>query len=575
MVKDITVRVPDHNEPGVHDGIATASGCGVDPVDTIAVAAAMQLKSPSATLPSCADAAWFESKIHVVASDVRKMHEEREWIRSVTGFPWPEEKPSVGDMPTIYATAMRYPAFSLFVQERFFGDRNSTKRGFPKAVFRRAIVDAMKRTAANPAPATAMGAESAPRRTLIMVDTIGREDLAILDLMSMPGRLAARALCHRVALGLQEVVDRGGAVGQAGSYVLEVVSPFTRFGAEMTVQEVFDRVIQPVTNLHHPGRQGSESSFELTTGRREHVRTDAGQEDSLDPTANAEAPLQTDDVPQDLSNVEEVNGRWSAETKLLHNVADEAATTGPNRATITKLRKTLATFTWLMDSSEALAPKTVATARLVERLRTLIASIEASLAELVGDDEEAAHLVAALNAAPVEVIVKSYVAAEQGDHQAETAFALAQDMAKRIEQNDRTYPRKKAHDLNQPLLIEQEGQLRASLNHIGISIAALKGAPRSSAPNPLPRPHLYPSRNSKLVPQPPPQPPRPALTGLTWMKPRSPMASQRFSTTRMKVSSLAWSTSPLSTKLRMSHLPHRRSPLNGRSPPHPTRFVSM
>ena len=40
-----------------------------------------------------------------------------------------------------------------------------------------------------------------------------------------------------------------------------------------------------------------------------------------------------------------------------------------------------------MDRAVALAPKTVATAKLVERLRTLIASIEASLAELVGDDE--------------------------------------------------------------------------------------------------------------------------------------------------------------------------------------------
>jgi hypothetical protein len=337
----------------------------------------------------------------------------------------------------------------------------------------------------NKTPEMASASASAPGRTLKMLDAVGKEDLAILDLMSMPGRLASRAPCHRVTLGLQQVVDRGGAIGQAGRYVLEVVSPFAKFEIEMTVQEAFDRVTHPI-GAHQLSRQSLESDFESTVRPRDST-TETGAEDALETMVRAEALLQSDDVA-DPANPQEVTACWSAEMRLLQNVVTEAATAGPSQAMIIQLQNALARFTWLMDRAVALAPRTVATAPLLERLQTLIASIEASLAELVGDDEQAARLRTELSAAPVEVIVESYVVADETERQAETAFALAQEMAERIEQNDKTYPRKKAYDLNQSLLIEQEGQLRASLNQIGISIATLKLPPLVAGVEPSPRP---------------------------------------------------------------------------------------
>ncbi|GLR89801.1 hypothetical protein GCM10007857_65150 [Bradyrhizobium iriomotense] len=61
-------------------------------------------------MPAFATEEFLSKAIHMVPRDTRLMHQDREWIRKTTGYPWPEERPTVDDMPRLYEEALRYPA---------------------------------------------------------------------------------------------------------------------------------------------------------------------------------------------------------------------------------------------------------------------------------------------------------------------------------------------------------------------------------------------------------------------------------------------------------------------------------
>jgi len=97
------------------------------------------LRSPCAPVPSFVDETFLAGAVHLVNSDLRRIHEDREWIRKVTGFPWPEERPALQDIPGVYLEALKHPAFAIIFQHQFFPDDNG--RGLPKKAIHRRNAD--------------------------------------------------------------------------------------------------------------------------------------------------------------------------------------------------------------------------------------------------------------------------------------------------------------------------------------------------------------------------------------------------------------------------------------------------
>lgn len=440
-------------------------------------ALAIRVRSPTATLPAKADEYWFRQHIHFVPADIRRIHEDKEWIRSVTGYPWPETRPTNDEMPRLFTEAMRYPAFSLFAQHRIFGAHTATTRGFPKAAQFRLILDAFVKAHRDPEYTDKMSADVAPLRTLAVLDMTSNEEHAIIDILSLPGRAGASAFCDRVALGLEEVVARGGDVGEAGRYALDVVSAFMGFGAETTVQEAFNEMM-----LAEPSaasaftRAYEESAVRSDDGETEPSLTQVQRADESKSTSAAPVSPELAGETEGINEAAEVNRQWRGEVDALRALAAEASAVGPSEAIMVKLRAVLNSLARLKDRAEALAPLNVETAQLIEKLRTLIGAVSASLVALVGEIEEVADIESGLGAVADQVPAKVLVEAESRERQADDSFELAREVAKKIEHNEQSLPRKKAHDLNELLLVAQETHLRASLNFMASSIATLRSA---------------------------------------------------------------------------------------------------
>ena len=91
-----------------------------------------RLRNPTLTLPSFVDSAYIAKTTHFVNSDLRRIHGQRQFVRNVTGYPWPEDRPAPEDMPRILLEALRYPAFVIAFQSQFFAPENKSYRSFIK-----------------------------------------------------------------------------------------------------------------------------------------------------------------------------------------------------------------------------------------------------------------------------------------------------------------------------------------------------------------------------------------------------------------------------------------------------------
>jgi hypothetical protein len=403
---------------------------------------AQSLRSPSVMLPEFADEAFFADTLHIVPSDIRRMHEDRKWIQDVTGFPWPEERPSVEDMPRLYKDALRYPAFSIFVQQRYFDDR-----GFPKPALIRKRNETLRRLRRDPKMAAKLQTKLSVHADLTILDETGDERLVLTELMSLPGQAASTCQCDCVIEGLDDVIERGGKVGVAGKYVKDIVSPFAEFGS-MTVQEAFEARILPATVN--------------TTDAQRHVTVPTSQPAS--PTSGHQA-----------SELDEIVQLWNAQAGTLRTEAEQAIVAGPNSASVAKLKSTLEEMERLGKQAEALTPQTVPSESILTKLRSLVRRILAPLAELVGELPETQSIEATISKIGAEVLADSLKLADEHLESAQAAFSSAENIAHQIANNEASYPKLKANQLNSLLYKEQADSLGESLRLVSISISALAG----------------------------------------------------------------------------------------------------
>jgi hypothetical protein len=156
------------------------------------------LRSRSAPLPAFVTEHFLANAINIVPRDTRLMHEDREWIRKATGYPWPEERPGADDMPRLYEEALRYPAFAIVFQHQFFPDDNNRGgRGLPKNLIIVKNADAWKRLRMKgPIP---KGVNGAPfLRILHSVQNGGDKESRLAEALGLPGKpLGARGAPRR------------------------------------------------------------------------------------------------------------------------------------------------------------------------------------------------------------------------------------------------------------------------------------------------------------------------------------------------------------------------------------------
>ena len=471
-----------------------------------------KIRSPILDLPTFVTPKFLRRFVPLTNRDIRTIHEEYgRALEAMTGANWPHERPSVDEFYEFLTGALVHPAFALTFGAYIPWEAKSKGRGPLPASDKRVIATAIRDSGRELRSGANEYAITHPYLVRVFIEIGGDIDTALGMYFTAGLRCAqiANEPLENLLADFRAAADAAfdSRFKEAYDYFFGAMACLRWFG-DGSKETPFDLVgsfieaqnEKMVKEVPAPASEDNKSNADGPTDAASEDGVDAvdtnslasatrlkspsasvpsyALEDVLDPTANMEAPLEGDDIRPALSNTEEACGHWMAETQLLRALAEEAAAAGPNESTIARLREALTTLTWLNEQAEALASKTAVTATLVGNLRALITSIDASLSELVGDDEEVAQIKTTLDAIPKEVPAEALGAAEKERREAETVFALARDLARQIEQNEEIHPRKKAHDLNQPLLFEEEGQLRASLKHICVSIETLKPVPQ-------------------------------------------------------------------------------------------------
>src|SRR5262249_33154001 len=150
----------------------------------------------------------------------------------VTGFPWPEERPSVHELPSIYMDALQYPAFAITFQHQFFHDDNG--RGLPKnqiVLKNRDSWRRLRKTKTLPKH----DADLSVLRALHAADNGGDKDDLLAEMLGLPGQAAWGAKCSRATAGLERLEARDDEWGELGRYLRAVVGPFHAFGEDRTI----------------------------------------------------------------------------------------------------------------------------------------------------------------------------------------------------------------------------------------------------------------------------------------------------------------------------------------------------
>jgi hypothetical protein len=345
------------------------------------------IRSPVARLPSFADETFLASAIHFVRTDIRRMHEERAWIRAITGFPWPETKPSVEEMPRIYLDALRYPAFAIAVQHQFFSDDYA--RGFPRNQIVRQYSDASGRIL-SAHPMARAEAHLSVLRALHVLEYGADRQMVLVDFLSLPGQVGWRSLCSKAADGLAKLEQRDDEIAEIGRYLRSVVEPFVGFGGpEQTIGDVFEDVIIPlalrlpavdiperanVVDDENPAQQGEPSNEEggYDLARSSGTRSDA----------------------PDVDETGAIERAWQEHSIELKSVAEEAALVGPNATTIKRLGTLLLSAEELQLRALRLKPRLLVSASLVEKLKDLISQVAEALQNHIGESLDASVIAA-------------------------------------------------------------------------------------------------------------------------------------------------------------------------------------
>jgi hypothetical protein len=352
-----------------------------DPVETLLTA----VRSPSAPLPPMVDETFLAGILHFVNADVRKMHEDRAWIRSVTGFPWPEEKPGTDEMPALYADALRYPSFAIVVQHLFLED---TFRGLPNSQTRRQFVELSKR-ARREKPLQRHERQVHVLKALQILEIGGDLDIAVADLMSTPGHFAWNMKCSAATDGLSQL-EANEKLAPAARYLRKVLGPFKDFGEDATIREVFESTIIPQA-LKRP----------LLPDVPAKVESSGPAEADEQPPSNEGEPYTSASVVSDaemrsVETREDAASRWNAAWARIVELGSVAGAADPSSEPIERLRAGMEDLESIRVAFEALAPKLHPTSDVRDALRATISEISAGLHELHGESFNAPALLSTL-----------------------------------------------------------------------------------------------------------------------------------------------------------------------------------
>ncbi|MDA9420930.1 RNaseH domain-containing protein [Bradyrhizobium sp. CCBAU 53380] len=418
------------------------------------------LRSRSAPLPAFATEEFLSKVIHMVPRDARLMHEDREWIRKTTGYPWPEERPAVNDMPRLYKEALRYPAFAIVFQHQFFPDDD--KRGGRGLPMNQIIVknnDAWKRVRKmGPVP---KGVSGVPfLRILHCVQNGCEKDPQLAEALGLPGHDAWGARCSTATDGLEKLEAEGGDWADLAKYLRAVLGPFRQFGPDRTIGEIMEEVVIPqaMKQVQVEAARTVESA-ELASS----VYTPAAEVPVMVEIESSREPV------DDLSAIETA---WCSECESLVALVGAVSSIGPMDAgeTIDAIKTSLSVLEDLKDRAARLVPAMVSTAELHLNLQRLTAKAAESLNSLLGESFTAPHLLSRLFHLPTEVGESELAAADALRVQAEAAMAEADAGAAEINRLAATLPLKAARARAVAIDEERERALQRVLEYVGAAI---------------------------------------------------------------------------------------------------------
>jgi Cytochrome P450/RNaseH domain of pPIWI_RE len=419
------------------------------------------LRSRSAPLPAFATEEFLSKAIHMVPRDTRLMHDDREWIRKATGYPWPEERPAVDDMPRLYEEALRYPAFAIVFQHQFFpDDDNRGGRGLPKNQIIVRNTDAWKRVRrSGPIP---KGVSGVPfLRILHCVQNGCDKESHLAEALGLPGHDAWGAGCSTATDGLEKLEAEGGEWADLAKYLQAVFGPFRQFGPDRTIGEIMEEVVIPQAMKQVQAEAGP--IVKSPESARSLTETEAKVPVVADKAQATQEPM------DDLSSIEKT---WRLECERLGALAGTASSIGPQGSGdgIDAIKASLTILEGLRSRAARLAPAKVSTAELHQNLQRLTAKAADSLNSLLGDSLSAPDLLSRLFHLPKEANESEIAAADALRAQADAAIAEADADAAEINRLEATLPLKTARAQAVAIDEDRERALRRVLEHIGAAI---------------------------------------------------------------------------------------------------------
>jgi hypothetical protein len=423
-----------------------------DPVETLLAT----IRSPSAPLPDTVDEAFLAGILHFVNADVRKMHEDRAWIRSVTGFPWPEQRPSTDEMPALYAEALRYPSFAIVVQRLFFAE--DTLRGLPNGQTRRQYAELARR---------ARREKPLPRHErhlyvlgALQVREIGGDlNVVIADLLGAPGHLAWDAKCSEVTDGLSRL-EANKELAPVAKYLRKVLGPFETFGEDTTVREVFESTIIP-QSLRRPVVADASEEIEMA------------ERTAIDDRPPPDAEVSDPETPEPTDTQEAAASRWNAVWRRIVDLGGAAGSDAPSAEPLEKLRAQMDDLEAILATFERLAPALRSTDEVRATLRAAITEISDGLNELHGERFNAPALLSAL----FEVSdLAEPAAVDDADRlvgQISAVLTESSSLAAQIADIEARLPRMKAKIETDPLVNRYDTLLREALGLAGSAVELL------------------------------------------------------------------------------------------------------
>jgi hypothetical protein len=410
-----------------------------------------RLRSPSAPLPAFATEDFLTNAIHVVRADTRHMHDDREWIRTVTGFPWPEERPALTDIPKLYSDALTYPAFAIVFQHQFFpDDDNRGGRGLPKhqIIFKNFETwKRVRRTKVFPKGET----NNLATRALNCALNGGDKDSHLAEVLGLPGHSAWGAKCSHATHGLSRLESEGEEWADVARYLRAVIGPFSSFGPDRTIGEIMEEVVIP-----HAIQVKSMPALE--TPPPAEGSTLSGSE--------------TDDETKQPRGLAEIEDAWRRECENIVALAQAAAGEKPQADVVAVIRRSVSILEELDVRAAAFVPAMIPTAELREGLRALTAKAAEALNALIGEALNAPELLSGLFGLPVEAPEEVMAIASGHKTEADAAVAEADAGAQEIERLEATLPKKAARQRALEIDDNRDLALRRALRSVEAAIDA-------------------------------------------------------------------------------------------------------